>query len=63
MSPKTKEFYKARGCIIKQSWIQIPFECPHLKNGKCDIYDNRPANCKDYFCWTAKSPFKLRGRR
>lgn len=25
-------------------------ECPYLKNNICEIHDNKPMNCKKYFC-------------
>ena len=25
-------------------------ECPYLKNDKCTIQNDKPYNCKEYFC-------------
>lgn len=53
------EFYKARGCKIKQGYISIPYRCPHLNaENRCDIYEKRPQNCRTWFCKNSKNPFK-----
>lgn len=50
LSGKALEFYKERGCKILKSEhgeyrIYIAIPCPHLKESKCAIYDNRPLVC------------------
>lgn len=48
-----REWGIARGFeIIQESGGYIEFRihapCPHLKNGKCDIHENKPLVCREY---------------
>lgn len=51
--PESIAFYVARGCWIAplsggRLGIVVPFPCPHLTPEGCDMYENRPQECRDY---------------
>lgn len=64
MSKEDKDWLRTRGCRIERGkgdlvWLVIPSVCPHLVDinpdtgedlawAYCDIYDDRPDNCKHY---------------
>ena len=33
-----------------RQWVKINNPCSKLINNKCSIYENRPFNCKVFFC-------------
>lgn len=42
-----KEMFKEHLVYGEFIWTD---ECPYLKNNICEIHDNKPMNCKKYFC-------------
>ena len=42
----TKERLEAYGDVKPET--QFLDGCPHLKDGRCDDYDNRPRMCRDF---------------
>ncbi len=50
---RMKEWYKARGCkkvmmILGTLWAVWDWKCPHLTKIGCDMYEKRPAVCREY---------------
>ena len=47
-----RAFYEVRGCTILLErgifYIIVPYFCPHLTPKGCDIYEDRPQDCKNY---------------
>ena len=49
-----REIYEARGCVIRTMRdsnsfaLRVPSVCQHLTEHGCDIYEDRPQECKDY---------------
>ena len=54
--PSIIQFYKARGCIVKQNVVHIPCICPQLDvlTNKCDVHKTKPDVCKFYGTVTTK---------
>ncbi len=50
---EARKFYSFRNCTVEpilggRIGVVIPFPCPHLTPKGCDIYDKRPASCREY---------------
>jgi len=51
--PDSIAFYEARGCKLAtlsggRIGVVIPISCPHLTPEGCDIYKDRPLDCRLY---------------
>jgi len=49
-TPEMLEYYEARKWSYNPSTkvLTVHDVCPHLVDGKCDIYETRPKYCKDF---------------
>jgi len=52
-SPRAIELYVTRGCWLAsisggRRGVVIPYPCPHLTPKGCNIYEQRPQDCRDY---------------
>ena len=45
---KAVHYEGEKGQKVGDGYIQIDKTCLHLKDGLCNIYENRPQNCKDF---------------
>ena len=45
-----KHWIEFHNIEVKGKMIRIKNKCEKLVNGKCSIYENRPENCKNFFC-------------
>lgn len=41
------EMFKNHIVFGNYIWTDL---CPHLKGGKCEVHEDKPQRCKEYFC-------------
>lgn len=49
-SEDVKQWIELHGIKVNGQEITIGQPCRELINGRCNIYEQRPDNCKLYFC-------------
>ena len=42
------DYAEARDIRVMGPFMAFPMRCKHLKEGKCAIYESRPAQCKEF---------------
>ncbi len=47
---KFMEIWGIRERLKENQLMTISLPCQHLKDGACDIYEERPPTCRNYLC-------------
>jgi len=45
-----KQWIEFHNIEVQNKVIKVNNKCSKLNNGRCSIYEQRPNNCKDFFC-------------
>lgn len=50
LTKSEEEVFIYKGGIKRGTYIEFKSPCCHLVKGICNIYEDRPQTCRDYYC-------------